>query len=140
MKKKIAFICIHNSARSQMAEELLRKYAGDRFECFSGGIESGSLNPIVVDVLKEEGIDISNKKPKSVQDLINSGYLFDFVVTVCDEGNAERCPLFPGEARHLHWGFQDPSSLDSDVDRKQVTFQIKQQIKSKIMEWINSND
>ena len=85
MKKKVLFVCIHNSARSQMAEELLRQLAGDRFEVESAGIEPGKLNPVVVEALKEEGIDITGKQTKGVSDLLKQNKHYDYVITVCDE-------------------------------------------------------
>ena len=95
-KKKVLFVCIHNSARSQMAEEILRKLAGDRFEVESAGLEPGKLNPIIIESLKEEGIDITGKPTKAAFDLYKKGNHYDYVITVCDEASAERCPIFPG--------------------------------------------
>src|SRR4030095_7442930 len=105
MKKKVLFICIHNSARSQMAEAFLNQICGDQFEAHSAGIEPGKLNPIVVQAMQEIGIDISGNQTRSVDSMLRSGQTFDFVVTVCDETSAERCPLFPGRTTRLHWGF-----------------------------------
>ena len=137
MKKKIAFICIHNSARSQMAEELMRKYAGENFDCYSAGITPGILNPIVVEILKEtENINISNKKTISVEKLIDTGIELDYIITVCDEGNATHCPVFPGKGEKLHWEFEDPSFLDDNVDKKQKILEIKAQINQKVQEFI----
>lgn len=132
-KEKVLFVCIHNSARSQMAEELLRKLAGDRFEVESAGIEPGKLNPVVVDVLKEEGIDISGKKTQAVMDLLKQGKLYSYVITVCDETSAERCPLFPGQAKRLHWGFTDPSKFEGTWEEKLAkTRAVRDDIKTKI--------
>ena len=117
-KKRVLFVCIHNSARSQMAEELLRKFAGDRFDVESAGIEPGTLNPVVVQVLKEEGVDISGKKTRSVSGLIKQGQHYDYVITVCDETSAERCPVFPGKTKRLHWGFPDPSQFQGSLDER----------------------
>src|SRR5580693_2991673 len=111
MKKKILFVCIHNSARSQMAEAFLNKTCGDVFEAHSAGIEPGKLNPIVVEAMQETGIDISGNKTKTVSDMIQSGRTFACVITVCDETSAERCPIFPGAVQRLHWSFPDPSAL-----------------------------
>ena len=137
--KKVLFVCIHNSARSQMAEELLRKLAPSRFVVESAGIEPGRLNPIVVEVLKEdEGIDISNKSTQAVADLMKQGKQYDYVITVCDETSAERCPTFPGKAQRLHWGFVDPSQFQgSDQEKKQKVRDVLKQIKQKIMQWLN---
>lgn len=149
-KKKVLFVCIHNSARSQMAEELLRKIAGDRFEVASAGIEPPSrlpagrdpLNPVVVEVLKkEEGINIEGKKTTGVNDLLKLNKAYDYVITVCDETGAERCPLFPGKSERLHWGFADPSKFLGNFEEKfKQTAAVKEQIKKKIMDWINGFD
>ncbi|MDD3374543.1 MAG: arsenate reductase ArsC [Candidatus Omnitrophica bacterium] len=138
MKKKVLFVCIHNSARSQMAEEILRKLASNRFEVESAGLEPGVINPLVVEVLKEQKIDISHKKTQSVSSLIESGKKYDYVVTVCDEASAERCPVFPGDAKRLHWGFEDPSKLQgTNQEKMQKISIIRDQIKDKIKQWIN---
>ena len=117
-KEKVLFVCIHNSARSQMAEELLRKLAGDRFEVESAGIEPGKLNPVVIEVLKEVGIDITGKKTQAVMDLLKQSKLYSYVITVCDETSAERCPIFPGPAKRLYWGFIDPSKFEGTWEEK----------------------
>jgi arsenate reductase len=137
VKEKVLFVCIHNSARSQMAEELLRKLAGDRFEVESAGIEPGKLNPVVVEVLKEEGVDIAAKKTQAVMDLLQQGKLYSYVITVCDETSAERCPIFPGVAKRLHWGFTDPSKFEGALEEKLVkTRAVRDEIKKKIVEWL----
>lgn len=136
-KKKVLFVCIHNSARSQMAEELLRKFAGDLFEVESAGLEPGKLNPIVVQALKEEGIDITGKPTKAAFDLFKKGNRYDFVITVCDETSAERCPVFPGLSQRLHWSFTDPSRFQgSDQERLAKVREVKEEIKGAIKEWI----
>lgn len=137
VKEKVLFVCIHNSARSQMAEELLRKLAGDRFDVESAGIEPGKLNPVVVEVLKEDGIDISAKKTRSVMDLLKQGKLYSYVITVCDETSAERCPIFPGPAKRLHWGFTDPSKFEGTWEEKLVkTREVRRQIEQRIKQWL----
>jgi len=136
-KEKVLFVCIHNSARSQMAEELLRKLAGEKFEVESAGIEPGKLNPVVIEVLKEEGVDLSAKKTQAVMDLLKQGKLYSYVITVCDETSAERCPIFPGPAKRLHWGFTDPSKFEGTSEEKLVkTRVVRDQIKKKIVEWL----
>ena len=138
-KKKVLFVCVHNSARSQMAEELLRKLAPTRYEVTSAGIEPGKLNPIVVDILKEESIDITGKKTQGVKELIAAGRAFDYIITVCDETSAERCPVFPGQGKRLYWGFPDPSAFDGFFkDRVEKTRAVKDDIKRKIEEWLAS--
>lgn len=135
-KKRVLFVCIHNSGRSQMAEALLRHLAGDRFEAESAGFEPGTLNPVVVASLKEIGIDISKAKTKSVFDLRAQNREYDYVVTVCDESTAERCPLFPGKSRRLHWSFKDPSSFQGTAAEKLAqTGAVRDQIKAKIEEF-----
>src|ERR1700739_2457803 len=108
MKAKVLFVCIHNSARSQMAETFLNQICGDHFEASSAGLEPGKLNPVVVEAMQEIGIDISGNQTKSVFDTIKSGKMFQYVITVCDETSAERCPIFPGITKRLHWGFPAP--------------------------------
>jgi arsenate reductase (thioredoxin) len=111
MKTKVLFICVHNSARSQMAAALLNKRCGEVFEAYSAGLEPGKLNPLAVEVLSEIGIDISKNKTQAVFDVFISGQLFPFVITVCDESEAKGCPVFPGVTARLHWSFPDPSKF-----------------------------
>ena len=136
-KQRVLFVCIHNSARSQMAEEILRKLGGDQFEVESARIEPGKLNPFVVKVLKELDVDIEGKQTQGVAELIKAKERFDYVITVCDETSAERCPTFPGKAQRLHWGFEDPSALKgSDEQRLNRTRAIRDQIYQKIENWL----
>ncbi len=107
-KQRVLFVCIHNSARSQMAEAFLKQLAGDKFDVESAGLEPGKLNPAVVEVMKEIGIDISRNTTKSVFDLLKQAKLYSYVITVCDESQSERCPIFPGVRQRLHWSFTDP--------------------------------
>lgn len=118
MKAKVLFVCIHNSARSQMAEAFLNQYCGERFEAESAGLEPGTLNPLVVEAMSEVGIDISQNPARSVWDTFKSGKTFGYVITVCDETSAERCPIFPGNAIRLHWAFEDPSTFTGSHDEK----------------------
>ena len=137
-KQKVLFVCVHNSARSQMAEELLRKLASDRFEVESAGIEPGKLNPVVIEILKEIGIDISHKQTQAVFDCVKSGKFYDYVITVCDETSAERCPIFPGIAKRLHWGFTDPSKFEGSWEEKIVkTRGVRDAIRQKIEGWLS---
>jgi arsenate reductase (thioredoxin) len=117
-KPRVLAICIHNSARSQMTEEFIRQAAGERIDVTSAGIEPGTLNPVVVELLKEDGIDISGKKTKSVYDLHEAGERFDYVIAVCDKEAAERCPIFPAEKERLHWPFPDPSKATGTMKEK----------------------
>lgn len=114
----VLYICIHNSARSQIAEELTRKYGGDLLEAESAGLEPGELNPAVVRLLREDGIDISGKKTRSVFDLKAEGRSYDYVVAVCDPEAQEGCPIFPAEKARLHWPFADPSKATGSLEER----------------------
>jgi len=136
MKQKVLFICIHNSARSQMAEAWLNDICGDHFEAQSAGLEPGKLNSFAVQVMAEAGIDISKKKTQSTFDVFKSGELFGYVITVCDETSAERCPIFPGPAQRLHWSFPDPSAVTGTEEEKLSQLRIvRDEIRSKVKEW-----
>lgn len=136
---RILFVCIHNSARSQMAEAFANKFGNGKILAESAGIEPGKLNPVVVSVMKEIGIDISSKRTNSVQDFIDQGRKYDYVVTVCDEASAERCPVFSGFGKRVHFGFKDPSKLNgNDQEKLKLTRPIRDSIKEKIESWINS--
>lgn len=136
MKQRVLFICIHNSARSQMAEAWLNKICGDRFDAQSAGLEPGTLNPFVVAAMAEVGIDLSRKRTQAVFDVWKSGELFAYVVTVCDESSAEKCPIFPGPAMRLHWGFPDPSGLTGTKEEKMAGVRkIRDQIRARVETW-----
>jgi arsenate reductase (thioredoxin) len=136
MKKNVLFICIHNSARSQMAEAFLNQLCGDEFEAHSAGLEPGRLNPIVVEAMAELGVDISRNQTKAVFDLFKAGAIFAYVVTVCDEANAERCPIFPGVTTRLHWSFADPGSFQGSHEEKLAkTREVRDAIRKKIQTW-----
>ena len=107
MKPKVLFLCTGNSARSQIAEGYLRHFASDRFEPMSAGIEPKGLNPFAVEAMREVGIDISHQQSKDVVSLL--GQYIPYVVTVCDNAK-ERCPIFPGTWKFLHWSFEDPAA------------------------------
>ena len=136
MKQKVPFICVHNSARSQMAEAFFNEICGDHFEARSGGLEPGTRNPLVVQAMREIGSDISQKQTRSVSDVLESGDRFAYVITVCDESSAERCPVFPGDAKRLHWSFPDPSALTRSHDERLTgTCKIRDQIRTRIEMW-----
>jgi len=136
MKKKVLFICVHNSARSQMAEAWLNYTCGKFFQAQSAGLEPGTLNPLVVDAMAEVGIDISQKKTQDVFEVFKSGQLFAYVITVCDAASAENCPIFPGVTKRLHWSFPDPSQLQgSDATKLEQVRAIRDEIRGKIEEW-----
>ena len=136
MKQKVLFICVHNSARSQIAEAFLNFACADYFEAHSAGLEPGTLNPLAVEAMKEIGIDISGKTTQSVFDVFKSGQFFPYVITVCDETSADRCPIFPGVAKRLHWSFADPAALTgSKEQRLEGTRKIRDQIRTRIEMW-----
>ena len=118
-KPRILFLCTHNSARSQMAEGLLRHLAGDRFEVHSAGTEATSVRPLAIRAMAELGIDISGQESKTLERYL--GEPFDYVITVCDEAN-EACPIFPGAKRRLHWSFEDPSRATGSEEKRLETF------------------
>ena len=136
-REKVLFVCIHNSARSQMAEALLNHLAGDRFIAESAGLEPGKLNPLAVEAMKDMGIDISKKQTRDVFILYKNGERFNYVITVCDEAGGERCPLFPGISKKLHWSFPDPAALQGTFEEKlRQTIDIRNQINKRIEEWL----
>ncbi len=136
MKQKVLFICVHNSARSQMAEALLNDICDDHFEAHSAGLEPGTLNPLAVETMREIGIDISRTGTQSVFDVFRSGELFAYVITVCDETSAERCPIFPGVTTRLHWSFPDPAALTGTREERLAgTREIRDQIRERIEMW-----
>ncbi len=117
-KIKVLFICQHNSGRSQIAEAYLKKYFGDHYEIESAGLEPAEeINPLVVQVMSEEGIDISHKKPQSVFELYKQGNIYEHVITVCDDSET-KCPIFPGITKRWHWPFLDPSAVDGTEEEK----------------------
>ncbi len=137
LKHKILFVCIHNSARSQMAEAFLKKYGGEHFEAESAGLEPGKLNPNVVEVMKEIGIDISNNGTQSVFDLFRKGRLYNAVVTVCDGASAESCPIFPGRVKRIAWSFADPSSFTGSREEiLQKTAEVRNEIEQKVIGFV----
>jgi arsenate reductase (thioredoxin) len=135
-KKKILFICVHNSARSQMAEAFMNQVCGHEFEAQSAGLSPGVLNPTIVEAMQEIGIDISQKKTQAVFDVFKSGQLFAYVVIVCSEADADKCPIFPGVAKRLYWPFPDPSKFQGSPEEKlEQTRQVRDSIKAKIEAW-----
>ncbi len=133
IKKKILFICTHNSARSQMAEGLLNYLYGDKYEAYSAGTQPTEVNPYAIKVMQEIGIDISHHRSKSVQDFLNQD--IDYVITVCDSAN-ETCPFFPGGKIRLHQSFQDPSSFTGS---EQDILNGFRNVRDEIKKWIKKN-
>ena len=130
MKKKVLFICTHNSARSQMAEGILRTLYGDRYEAYSAGTQPTKVNPYAIKVMSEIGIDISNHRSKSAEEF--RGKEFDYIVTVCDNAK-EACPFFPGGKTYLHKGFKDPSEFKGNENEIVAEFQ---RVRDEIKRWI----
>jgi arsenate reductase len=136
-KIKVLFLCIHNSARSQMAEAYLKKLGGNNFSVQSAGLEAGKLNPLAVAVMMEEGIDISNNKTKDVFDFFNERRSYQYVVTVCDEASAAQCPIFPGVHKKINWSFEDPTSLSGTQEEKLAqTRIIRDKIKTAVQQFV----
>jgi arsenate reductase (thioredoxin) len=129
-KKRILILCTGNSARSQMAEGLLRHDAGDRFEVFSAGTKPSQVRPEAIAAMRQLGIDISRHRSKSVNEF--SDQYFDYVLTVCDNAK-ESCPVFPGRAERLHWSFQDPAAAKgSESERLSAFRKIRDEIRARI--------
>lgn len=135
-KPKILFLCTGNSARSQMAEAFIRKYADDRFEAHSAGLEPKGLNPLTVKVMKEVGIDLSGQTSKSVEVYLGKT-LFQYLVTVCDDAD-KNCPtVWPGVSTRLHWSFQDPAAVEGTEAEKLAKFrEVRDLIDQKIQNWL----
>jgi arsenate reductase len=136
-KHKTLFVCVHNSARSQMAQAFLNVLGKEAFTAESAGLEPGTLNPFVVEAMAEVGIDISRNPTKAVFDLFREDRKFDAVITVCDAANAERCPVFPGKTRRIAWSFPDPSAFKgTKVEIMKQVRQVRNEIKLKVQQLI----
>jgi arsenate reductase len=131
MKKKILFICTHNSARSQMAEGYMNEKYGDRYEVFSGGTEKGRVHPMAIAVMKEIGIDISGHRSKLIDEFFGKG--IETVVTVCDSAQ-KACPFFPGAKEEIHQGFPDPSTFTGSDEEIRAGFR---RVRDEIIQWID---
>lgn len=137
-KTRVLFVCVHNSARSQMAEAFLNALAGDRFAATSAGLEPGTLNPLAVEAMREARFDISKNAIKSVFDLFTAGALFAYVIAVCDAEAAQRCPIFPGITKTLVWSFPDPASFTGTwEERLDKTRSVRDAIKAKVEGFID---
>ncbi len=135
-KTKVLFVCVHNAARSQMAEAFMNHLCGDKYEAESAGLEPGELNPLAVETMREVGIDISRNKTKSVFDFFQKAKLYGFVITVCDQASAEMCPIFPGITTRLHWSFEDPSRFTGTHGEKLAQARVvRDQIHEKILDF-----
>lgn len=130
---RVLFICVHNSARSQMAEAYLQQMAGDGVTVESAGLDPTVINPLVVAVMAEEGLDLSEKKTRKVFDLFRDGKLYDAVITVCEESLEGQCPVFPGVTRRLHLPFPDPAAVTgTEAERLEAVRGIRDAIKARM--------
>src|SRR5262245_54581040 len=134
MKQSVLFLCNGNSARSQMAEGLLRTLAGERFEVFSAGSQPSAVNSLATAAMDERGIDIRSQRSKHLNEYLDQP--FDFVITVCDNA-AETCPLFPGPARRIHWSFPDPAGVvGSQAERRAAFQQVRDALEAQLRSWL----
>ncbi|HSJ88450.1 MAG TPA: arsenate reductase ArsC [Anaerolineales bacterium] len=135
-KPKILFLCTGNSARSQMAEAFVRKYAGDRFEAYSAGLEPKGLNPLTVKVMNEIGVDVSEQKSKNINTYLGK-IKFQYLVTVCDDAD-KNCPTgIPGVDQRMHWSFEDPAALGGTEEEKLTKFrEVRDRIEKKVKNWL----
>jgi arsenate reductase len=138
MKPRVLILCTGNSARSQMAEGLLRHEGGDRFEVFSAGTKPSHVRPEAIAVMAEIGLDISGHRSKSVDEFV--GQDLDFVITVCDNAK-ETCPVFPGAVKRLHWPFEDPAAVEGSEEVRKAAFRrIRDRIHGRIMVFLDGNE
>jgi arsenate reductase (thioredoxin) len=137
-KKRVLILCTGNSARSQMAEGLLRHEAGDRFDVASAGINPSSVRAEAIEAMSEIGIDISGHRSKSVDEFLAQE--FDYVITVCDNAN-EQCPVFPGKTRRVHWSFQDPAAIAGNHQARLAVFRTaRDQIRKQLQEFTDAEE
>ena len=136
-RKRVLILCTGNSARSQMAEGLLRHLADDRFEVMSAGVSPTQVKPEAITAMREIGIDISSHRSKSVDEFSNEQ--FDYVITVCDNAN-EQCPVFPGSTKRIHWSFEDPAAAAGDENaRLAVFFRVRDEILQRLRLFVDAN-
>ena len=135
MAARILFLCTGNSARSIMAEALLRYYAGDRFEVYRAGLESKGINPYTIRVMNEVGLDVSSGRSKDVMEFLGKVHV-GYVITVCSNAE-ERCPIFPFSTQRLHWPFEDPAAFVGTDDEKTAKFrEVRDLIDQRIRAWL----
>ena len=122
-----------------MAEAFARKHLGDRMDVISAGLERGALNPVVVDVMRERGLDLSKNKAKSIADIGWQSLDFAYVITVCDDASAEACPVVPTSGQRLHWSFADPSTFrGTSEELYEQTRRVRDDIERAIDDWVSS--
>ena len=133
-KRRVLFLCTHNSARSQIAEGFLRSLADDRFDVASAGTEATRVHPLAIRAMADVGVDISRHTSKMLDALVEQPW--DYVITVCDDAH-EACPVFPRASNRLHWSFEDPSRASgSDDERLEVFRRVRDQILRRITDWV----
>jgi len=137
MSTRVLFLCTGNSARSQMAEAFLRKYAGDRFEAHSAGLDPKGVNPFTIQVMQEAGIDISNQTSKGIGTYLGK-VLFQYLITVCDDAD-KNCPtVWPGVNQRMHWSFEDPAAFKGTDEEKLAKFrEIRDKLEQRIKTWLD---
>ena len=132
--KRVLILCTGNSARSQMAEGLLRRLGGNRFEVFSAGTEPSRVNPLAIEAMNEVGIDVGGHRSKSVDEF--RGQEFDYVITVCDRAK-EHCPVFPGRTERIHWSFDDPAEAVGERGERLAVFRrVRDEIEGRLREFV----
>ena len=137
---RVLFVCVHNSARSQIGETYLNDFGKDLFVAESAGIEAGTLNPNVVEVMKEDGYDISNNQTDSVFEFFKQNRQYSFVIKVCDEIHGQKCPIFPHALNDLYWNIEDPSAFNGSKEEVlEKTRQVRDQIKAKVLAFIEEH-
>lgn len=135
--EKVLILCTGNSARSQMAEGLLRELGGERFSVASAGTHPSQVHPMAIEVMRQRGIDISHHRSKHLSELLEE--TFDTVITVCDRAR-QACPVFPGKVRRLHWSLPDPAAATGDRDARMTVFRrVRDELESRLREWLGSD-
>jgi arsenate reductase len=138
-KQKILFLCTGNTARSQMAEAWLRKYAGDRMEVYSAGLAPGTINPFTVSVMEQAGLDMSQHYSKSLKEYLGKVH-FSYLITVCDKAE-EKCPIFPGMGQRLFWPFEDPAAYQGSDEQRLAKFrEVRDLIEEKLLNWLETTN
>ncbi len=136
-RRRVLILCTGNSARSQMAEGLLRHDAGDQFEAASAGVDPSEVRPLAIKAMSELGIDIRHQRSKSVDEF--TGQHFDYVITVCDNAN-QQCPMFPGNTKRIHWSIEDPAAVEgSEEERLNVFRRVRDELRERLREFGDQN-
>lgn len=136
-KRRVLFICTHNSARSQMAEAWLKRIGGDDFEVESAGLEAGTVKPLVIEAMREVGIDLSAKTTQTVFDVYRSGRLVHYVIALCDEEKAERCPVFPGVVKRVRWDVPErPRGMATSEEQLAHVRAVRDLIRERVEAWV----